>query len=197
MSVQVLWIIAAVLVVATTCDGIRHGVVRRAVELVGLVLVFVFASRLADLLTPHLDGLFGLSPRAAFYTAWAVVLIGGIVLVRLVASGLRRVVHLTVAGWLDRLGGGILGLATGLFLASCIFVLAHALPVGEELRTELEESPRAALVLNFAPSVYDAGRELVGGDRFFEMVREHVEPAASRLRDEAAGLGDRAEDVVH
>lgn len=193
---NVLWVAAAVMATVATVDGLRHGVVRRVVELVGLVLVFLFASRLADLLVPHLDGRFGMSASTAFFTAWVVVLIGGVVGVRLAASGLRKVVHLTVVGWLDRLGGAVLGLTFGLFLASCLFVLVRALPVSDELRAEMEESPEASLVLNFAPSVYDAGREVIGGERFFDMIRDHVEPAAARLRDGAAGLEDRARDVT-
>ena len=190
-----LWIAAAVIVTATTVEGVRQGVVRRVVELVGLILVFFFASRLANLLAPELDGLFGMDSSAGFYASWAVVLIVGVVAVRLVASGLRKIVHLTLVGWLDRMGGGVLGMAFGLIIASCVFVLTLALPVGESVRDEMEENPVAAMLLNLAPAVYDAGREILGGERFFDMVREHVEPAANRLRDDAAQLGERASDV--
>ena len=190
-----LWIAAAVIVTATTVEGVRQGIVRRAVELVGLILVFILASRRAGLLAPELDGLFGMNASGAFYTAWAVVLIGGVVAVRLVASGLRKIVHLTLVGWFDRVGGGVLGLAFGLIIASCVFVLTLALPIGDSVREEMEENPMAALLLNLAPAVYDAGREIIGGERFFDMVREHVEPAANRLRDDAAQLGERASDV--
>jgi membrane protein required for colicin V production len=108
-----LWIAAAVIVTAATVEGVRQGVVRRVVELVGLILVFFFASRLANLLAPELDGLFGMDSSAGFYASWAVVLIVGVVAVRLVASGLRKIVHLTLVGWLDRMGGGVLGMAFG------------------------------------------------------------------------------------
>jgi len=191
----VLWIAAAVIVTATTVEGIRQGVVRRAAELVGLLVVFLFASRLAGMLAPEIDGLFGMDSSAAFYASWAVVLIGGVVAVRLAASGLRKIVHLTLVGWLDRAGGGVLGLAFGLVIASCLFVLTQALPVSDTIRDEMEENPAAELLLNLAPAVYDVGREFIGGERFFDMVKEHVEPAADRLRDEAAELGERASDV--
>ena len=75
------------------------------------------------------------------------------------------------------------------------FVLTQALPVSDTIRDEMEENPAAELLLNLAPAVYDVGREFIGGERFFDMVKEHVEPAADRLRDEAAELGERASDV--
>lgn len=176
----VLWIAAALIVVVTTVEGVRQGVVRRAVELVGLIAVFLFASRLADLLTPILEDKVSIDATVAFYASWAVVLVGGVIAVRAVASGLRKLVHLTLVGWLDRLGGGLLGMAFGLVLASCLFVGAHA--ASHDLRSELEESAPAELLLNFAPSVYDLGREFFGGRRFFDMVREHAEAPALRLR---------------
>jgi membrane protein required for colicin V production len=191
--VNVLWIVAGILVAVTTIEGVRQGVVRRAVELVGLVAIFLFASRLADLLAPRLVDWLGLGSAAAFYGSWAVVLIGGVILVRLVAAGLRKVVHLTLVGWLDRLGGGVLGLTFGLILASCLFLLVYSIPVSEDLRDEMAESEPAELLLHFAPSLYDAGSELVGGERFFDMLDRHVRPAAQRLREEA---GQRLSDVT-
>jgi membrane protein required for colicin V production len=193
--VNALWIAAGVAVALTTFEGVRQGVVRRAVELVGLVAIFLFASRLADLLAPRLESWIGVGESAGFYTSWAVVLIGGIVVVRLAATGLRKIVHLTIAGWLDRLGGGVLGLTFGLILASCLFLLITFLPGTEDLRDEIHASEPAELLLHFAPSLYDAAADLSGGEGFFEMLEQHIEPAAERLREQAAEAGDRISDV--
>jgi membrane protein required for colicin V production len=190
--VNVLWIAAGVIVVATTVEGVRQGVVRRAVELIGLVAIFVFASRLADLLAPRLESWVGMDGSAAFYTSWVVVLIGGIVVIRLVATGLRKIVHLTIAGWLDRIGGGVLGLVFGLVLASCLFLLVTFLPGTEDLRDDMRASEPAEMLLHLGPSLYDAASEIVGGERFFDMLEEHIQPAAERIREQAA---DRISDV--
>lgn len=194
---NVLWIIAGVIVALTTVEGVRQGVVRRAAELVGLVAIFLFASRLADLVAPRLESWLGIGQSAGFYSSWALVLIGGIIAVRLVAAGLRKVVHLTLVGWLDRVGGGVLGLAFGLILASCVFLVVYSIPVTEELRAEMEDSEPAGLVLHLAPSLYDAASEFVGGQRFFDMVEEHAGSAANRLKEEAAEAQDRISDVTH
>jgi membrane protein required for colicin V production len=192
---DVLWIVSGVIVALTTVEGVRQGVVRRAVELVGLIAVFLFASRLADLLAPQLASLFGMGSSTAFYVSWAVVLVGGVVAVRLAASGMRKLVHLTLVGWLDRVGGGVLGLAFGLVLASCGFILAWTIPVSEELREEIEASEPGNMLLHLAPAVYDAGVELIGGERFFDMLQEHLQPAAERLRDQLAETAGPDSDV--
>ena len=113
--------------------------------------------------------------------------------VGLVAAGRRKVVHLRLVGWLDRLGGGVLGLTFGLVLASCLFLLVYSIPVSEDLRDEMGESEPAEFLLHFAPSLYDVGSEIVGGERFFDMLDRHVRPAAERLREEA---GQRLSDVT-
>lgn len=189
---NVLWIVSGILVVATTIEGVRQGVVRRAAELAGLVAVFLFASRLADLLAPLLDEHLSMDSSIAFYVSWAAVLIGGVIAVRLAASGLRKIVHLTLVGWLDRVGGGVLGFAFGLVLASCLFVGARA--ASGDIREELEGNEPAQLLLHLAPSLYDLGHELFGGERFFDMIREHAEPATRRLRDSAALSGAPGHD---
>ena len=43
----ILWIGIAILLAWFAIEGFRHGVVRRLVELFGLVFIFLFASRLA------------------------------------------------------------------------------------------------------------------------------------------------------
>lgn len=194
---NVLWIAAGVIVAVTTVEGVRQGVVRRAVELVGLVLIFVFASRLSDLVAPRLESWLGIGQAAAFYSSWAVVLIGGVVLVRLLAAGLRKVVHLTLVGWLDRVGGGALGLTFGLVLVSCLFLLVYTIPVTEELRAEMQDSEPAEFVLHFAPTLYDVVIDLVGGEHFFDMLEEHVGPAAEQLREQAAEAKERISDAGH
>ena len=93
------------------------------------------------------------------------------------------------------LGGGVLGLTFGLILASCLFLLITFLPGTEDLRDEIHASEPAELLLHFAPSLYDAAADLSGGEGFFEMLEQHIEPAAERLREQAAEAGDRISDV--
>jgi hypothetical protein len=91
----------------------------------------------------------------------------------------------------------VLGLTFGLVLASCLFLLVYTIPVTDELRAEMQDSESAELVLHFAPSLYDVAIDLVGGEHFFEMLDEHVGPAAEQLREQAAEAKERMSDVGH
>ena len=98
----ILGILLLILTISTIV-GIKHGVVRRVIEILGLVLIFLFASRVADVIEPSLSDAFDIDPGATFFIAWAVVLIGGILLVRLIAIGMGKLFRLSILGWLDRI----------------------------------------------------------------------------------------------
>jgi membrane protein required for colicin V production len=176
--VEVLWILAAAIVFVSTFAGFRHGVVRRVVELVGLIAIFLFASGFAARLRPWLGERFDWDERAVFLTSWVLVLVVGLFGVRLLGIALQKLVRISVVGWLDRLGGAVLGAVFGVLLASCLFVGALALPLGDQIHDPMREDPYASTLLRLAPNVYDALRGLWQGEEFFENLGEIVEPAA-------------------
>jgi uncharacterized membrane protein required for colicin V production len=181
--VAAIWVGSALVVLWFLIEGVRQGVVRRIVELVGLILVFVFASRLAGDVEPVLHDKWGMSARAAFFVSWAVVLVGGVFLVRLAATLSQKLVRLTITAWLDRIGGALMGALFGGVIVSCLLIGLLALPVEDELKQEIRSDQVTSRLLYLAPAFYDAVSGLWNGDGFFEMIREHVEPAARNAAD--------------
>ena len=187
----ILYAVVAALVVWFAIEGARQGVVRRLVEVIGLVAVFLFASRLAGDLEPVLHDDWGMSARVAFFGSWVVVIVGGIVAVHFVAKLSQKIVRLTITGWLDRGGGALLGAVFGTVLASCALVLVLALPLEGDFKRELRDDPLAGPVLRLAPAVYDVARGGWDGPGFFEMIEEHTgrdpREAAEQLRGAVEG----------
>jgi uncharacterized membrane protein required for colicin V production len=173
-------------------EGLRHGVVRRAVEVVGLLLVFLCAAELSRALQPTLAHKLDVSDRAAFVTAWAVVLIAGVVAVRLLAAGASKLVRLSIVSWLDRTGGLILGLAFGAVISSCLLIALLAVPVDRHLKDEVRDERFTGALLNVAPAVYDLLRSAHDGERFLDMLRDKVEPVTDRA---VQGLKALVEDA--
>ncbi|HKK71396.1 MAG TPA: CvpA family protein [Candidatus Krumholzibacteria bacterium] len=190
----VVYVAMAVVVTWFVIEGVRQGVVRRLVEVLGLLVVFLFASRLAGDLEPIFHDQWGMPARVAFFGSWVVVIVGGLVAVRLLAQLSQKIVRLTITGWLDRAGGAVLGAVFGLVIASCALILLLALPVDEDLKQVLRDDEISAAVLHLAPAVYDAASSAWGGSEgFFEMIREHVEPVA---RDAAEQIRATVDDTV-
>lgn len=177
-------ILAGVLMLWSGIEGYRHGVIRRVVEIVGLILVFLLASRLAAFLEPELAERLPISNKVAFFASWTIVLIGGIWATRLLARGLSKLFSFSVIGWLDKGGGFVLGVAFGAILASTILILVLALPVGDDYRREIRENRWSNALLWVAPSVYDGLCTVLPGDSFRELVRDHIEPTAREAAEE-------------
>lgn len=189
----IVYAVVGALVVWFTIEGARDGVIRRLVEILGLLLVFVFASRLAGDLEPVLHDSWGLPARGAFFGAWILVIVGGVVAVRLLAKLSQKIVRLTITGWLDRAGGALLGALFGGVIASCALVLALALPLGDDIKREVRDDAITGPILHLAPAVYDVARGAWDGRSFFDMIEEHT---GVDVGDKAAQIRAAVEDAV-
>jgi uncharacterized membrane protein required for colicin V production len=171
-------IVAAAIIAFFAIEGLRQGIIRRMVELVGLIAVFLFASRLGGWLAPKLSQEISISPKLAFFCAWTLVIVLGILAVRLIARGIAKLFSFSIVAWIDKAGGFAFGAAFGGIVASCLLILLLALPVGDDFRQDVREHPGAATLLWVAPAVYDGLCTVLPGDSFAELVDDYLEPQA-------------------
>lgn len=90
--------------------GLWIGFLRQVTTLVALLVGFVIAGQYHDKLFPFLRGLTE-NPHAVFWVSYVILFAITYVVTMLLGKGLAKVVELTVAGWFDKLLGGILGAA--------------------------------------------------------------------------------------
>ncbi len=175
--------LCALIIVVAVVDGFRHGVIQRAAETVGLILVFVFASRLADLVEPTLTEGLGASSRLSFFGSWAIVIVGGVILVRIASMALASLLRVSIVGMLDHVGGAVVGFLLGSVVASILLIGILGFTHSDRLREQVEEHPVTGPLLHVAPSIYDAAAKTWKGEKFFPMIRDKLEPLGSRALD--------------
>lgn len=113
------------LVLVSALLGARRGTWWQFVRLLGLVATLSVARALAPRLSHGLANVFGsLSPEAANGILWSAILLCGLGLVGLVGRIGRMMIESTELGFGERAGGALLGLATGLLLATGLIVCA-------------------------------------------------------------------------
>lgn len=95
-----------------TLRGFWVGFLRQITVLVALLVGYVIAGQYHDRLFPFLRGVTD-NPQAVFWTSYAILFVLTYVATMITGKGLARVVELTVAGWFDKILGGLLGLAKG------------------------------------------------------------------------------------
>jgi uncharacterized membrane protein required for colicin V production len=146
-----LLIVAAVIVALFALVGLKEGVIRRLVEILGALLTIVLTARFAAKLTPAVIEATGWDEGPTLLTAWVALIIVGLLLSRLLAVALSKAFRLTVMAWVDRVGGLVCGALFGLLVAS-VFVNVVALVGGDRLAGSLRENPTGRFVLGRPPA---------------------------------------------
>jgi membrane protein required for colicin V production len=152
-------ILIAVLVLSTVI-GIWRGFISMIMPLIGIIIGVI----LAGLYAPTVGGWLSIdNAEHAKWAGYAIILVGTLIVSIIFAVILTKFVHLALLGWLNRLLGGIFGLASGALL--CAAVLAACVKYG--LGTDfIQGSGIAQLMLDWIPGIL----VLLPGD--FDSVKE-------------------------
>jgi membrane protein required for colicin V production len=136
------WAVMAIVAFSTLFAFLR-GVVREVIALIAWVVGFVAAIAFAPVVGALLPDVAG-HPALSYLIAFALILIGTLIIGALVAWALSRVIRAVGLGFVDRLLGGVFGFARGL-----VVVLAFAVVAG------LTDLPRSTWWQNstFAPPI--------------------------------------------
>lgn len=139
-------ILIAVLALSTVI-GIWRGFISMIMPLIGIIVGVILAGMYASTVGGWLpiDDL-----EHAKWAGYAIILAATLIVSIILAVILTRFVHLALLGWLNRLLGGLFGLASGVLL--CAAVLAACVKYG--LGTDfIQGSGIAKLMLDWIPGI--------------------------------------------
>jgi membrane protein required for colicin V production len=116
--------------------GLWLGFLRQIIGLVALYVGYIIASQYHDKLFPFLRD-FSSNPKVVFLCSYALLFIATYILAMLLGKGLGYVIQITMAGWFDRMLGGVLGFAKGVLLVVLVHMILGAVlaPESQILRT--------------------------------------------------------------
>jgi len=138
-----------------TVAGLVKGLVRQAIELIGLVgsffIAVLFAGWLAAILQEHVS----IPYSPSLVVAFVAIFVAGLIAFHFLAISIRKLVHMTFLGWVDRLCGGILGLIIGMIISSALVCVVLELPVSKDVRRSVEDSTVSMFVQPMAPWIFD------------------------------------------
>ncbi len=171
--------------------GYKVGVVRRLVELCGLVGSILLAMKFASVINPHLVGATGLADNHALVICWIVLIVAGLLVTKLLAKGARKLISGTILGWVDRWGGALCGLGIGMLLISVILVAVSQVPGGQTIQATLDEQPVGRFIFRAAPNMYLQVQRWTGGrgdeiwEKALDEAKRHTETAKEKLESSA------------
>ena len=184
---MIIWVTVVLLAVCGFL-GWRAGVLRRLLELAGLVLAIVFSARFAAALAPWLSERTGMSVTSALLSSYALLFVSALIVVGLLARVLTRLIHWTPLGWLDRLGGTLCGLILGALLISIGLIAVSQTPDGAQVRETYCRHPAGRVIYHAAPSLYQSARRLFGG-QMDDLWRRVVEVGGKIVEDGEKAIG--------
>jgi uncharacterized membrane protein required for colicin V production len=180
-------LIALAAIVAFGILGFRDGVIKRILEIAGVLVSLVLTARFASAVQPWMMDKTGMNEGASLLVTWAVLFFVGLVLSRLLATIISKALRLTVLGWLDKWGGALVGIALGTLVTSVILVAASQVPGGQSIQTAYNRTSLGQFIFYAAPSFYEQVRSLSGG---------RVEEVWDRVMDEAKKSGTKVKEEV-
>ena len=129
------FIILGVLLILVS-RGLWLGFLKQVIGLVALYFGYIFASQYHDRLFPFLRD-FSSNPKVIFLCSYALLFIATYILAMLLGKGLSYVIKISMTSWFDKLLGGVLGLAKGLFLVVLVHMILGTVlaPENQMLRT--------------------------------------------------------------
>jgi membrane protein required for colicin V production len=153
-------IVILVAIALAAFAGLIVGLIAAGLSLAGISVGIILAGRYYLPFSQHLG--FIPEENIARIVAFAIILVGVVLIALVLAMVLRWAFSLIKLGWIDRLGGAVFGLAAGTLLCGAIlamwvkFVGAGASVTGSALASILLE--HFPIVLGLLPAEFDAVR---------------------------------------
>ena len=122
-----------------TVVGIWRGLITEAFRLFSVIAGLAVAGMFYRQAYTALEFL-NFSSSVTFVIAFVLVFVAAAAAVAALGWALKRVIHLTVLGWLDRLAGGIIGFLKSALIAWVLTLVIAALPAHTLQRTLERES---------------------------------------------------------
>ncbi|MBI4187376.1 MAG: CvpA family protein [Chloroflexi bacterium] len=139
-------IVIAIVLAAAAFYGLRSGLIKVTLSLAGIVVGVTLAGRYYAALAERLT--FIPQDNIAKIVAFAIILVGVIVIAQLLSKLLKMATSIVPLSWVDHLGGAALGLVLGgFFCAALLTIWAKYLGIGNTIA----ESALARLLLERLP----------------------------------------------
>jgi membrane protein required for colicin V production len=141
-------IIIIVLIIVPGFIGLKAGIIKALFTAAGIIVGVVLAGRLSDSLGGALT--FISDPGIARVVAFAIILVVVMIVATIAAKLVKWAISAVLLGWVNRLGGAILGLFLGMIFCGAVLTM-WVKYLG--ISSVVEESVLAGVLLNGFPIV--------------------------------------------
>ncbi len=179
--------------------GFRDGIIKRALEIVGILLTVILAGRFATGALPWMQDKTGLPEGPALLVTWAALFFVGFILAKVLAALISKLIRLTILGWVDKWGGALIGVLIGVLFCSVVLVALDQITGNGKVQEAYEESMAGKLLFHAAPGVYRSVQGLSDGraGEVWDRVLDRTKKEADQVVDDVQGVArDAAQEQL-
>jgi len=152
--------------------GLKRGLLRQVLEVVGIVVAFLAAFYLAHALAVWIEVKTSADYRLSLALAALVIFMGIVIGVHFVGLGLQKLFGLTIMGMFDRVAGGMFGVLKGVLIISLVLSVIMILPVPDDMKEEIREDSVTGVIYPVLPVMFNlVVSNIPGGARFEQIAR--------------------------
>jgi membrane protein required for colicin V production len=141
-------IVILILIAVPTVTGLKIGIIKALFTVVGMIVGVVLAGRFSESLGGVLT--FISDPGWAKIAAFAIILIAVMIIASVLAVVIKWVISAVLLGWVNRLGGAVLGFIMGaVFCGALLSIWVKFIGAGETI----DSSAMARFLLDIFPFV--------------------------------------------
>jgi len=144
-------IIASALALFLIILGLKRGFVEETIRLGGIVIAFFAGLGFYKQLAIHLTFL-KLSGSIVSVISFLLIFLVSLLLIILLGMLIRKIIHLTVLGWIDRICGGIVGFFKAFFLVWIVVITLSSLPI-EKVKSWASPSVTYSFFMAISPTL--------------------------------------------
>lgn len=147
--------VIVILIVFYFISGIRRGLIRQVLDIVGIIAAFIGAFYFAGHLATYFDQRFNVPHQAALLISAIIIFVGILLLFNLLGISFQKISKVTLLSPFDRLGGGLFGAFKGVLLVSLFLVVLLNIPLPDKFKAELRRDRLVAVIYPVLPRVFD------------------------------------------
>jgi membrane protein required for colicin V production len=153
-------IVIIVILAISAFSGLKVGLIKVLFGVVGIIVGILLAGRFSDSLAGVLTFI---DPQWAKIAAFAIILVAVLIVAAILGAVLSKLISLVLLGWVNRLGGAVLGVVVGaLFCGAILAIWVKYLGISDSVAGSalanflLDKFP---IVLGLLPSQFDSVRD--------------------------------------
>jgi uncharacterized membrane protein required for colicin V production len=196
MTMDLAVILSLPVIIICGIVGYRDGVVKRIIEIAGVLVALILTARFATGATPWVMDQTGLGEGPALLITWAGLFFIGLILSRLLATMLSKAVRLTILGSLDRLGGAVIGMTFGVLLVSVMLVAISQVPRGQAVQEAYDRDPVGRFIFYSAPSLYQFVQDRWSGGKASAMWQRALESSKQKADQAGEAVGEAVKETA-